>query len=235
MSEPSPLDNVGPVAHGALRHRVVHRLLSAIVAGELPAGTRLVAKQLAGRLGVSATPIREALVELEQIGMVQLLHNRGAVVRPFGRTELCEAFHVRRILECEATRCACGRIEPAHLANLKDEAQRLLQRTPADAEQWVGHAVDHDHRFHGLIVEHCGNRRLSDELRRCRPLFQTLFEAVGRRMPAQRKMMAGHLPVSDALLAGDASDAAEAMAQHINSVCRCLEETLFDRQPPPAP
>jgi DNA-binding GntR family transcriptional regulator len=59
------IDKIEPLANVALRHRVVQRLLAAIVAGKLSAGTRLVAKRLAERLGVSATPIREALVELE--------------------------------------------------------------------------------------------------------------------------------------------------------------------------
>jgi hypothetical protein len=61
------IDKIEPLANVALRHRVVQRLLAALVAGKLPAGTHLVAKRLAERLGVSATPIREALVELEQM------------------------------------------------------------------------------------------------------------------------------------------------------------------------
>jgi DNA-binding GntR family transcriptional regulator len=67
------IDKIEPLANVALRHRVVQRLLAALVAGKLSAGTRLVAKRLAERLGVSATPIREALVELEQMDHDALL------------------------------------------------------------------------------------------------------------------------------------------------------------------
>ncbi|MGD0897431.1 MAG: GntR family transcriptional regulator [Thermoguttaceae bacterium] len=232
MSESSPLERIGPLPRGALRHGVVHRLLAAIVSGELAAGTRLAAKRLAERLGVSATPIREALVELEQMGIVQILHNRGAVVRPLGRTEVHDIYHLRRILECEAVRCSCGRLALTALARLKDELEGLLQQPTDDVERWLRNLIDHDQRLHGLILDHCGNGRLRDEIRRQQSLFQALTEALGDRISIHREMVAGHKPIIEALLASDASEAAEAMAMHVNSVCGCVEETLFNHEPP---
>ena len=111
MERSDATEQARPLSRGALRHDVVKHLLMAIFQGEMPAGTRLVAKRLAESLGISATPIREALVELAAMGVVQLSHNRGAQVNPFGRQQLHDYFHVRRILEMEAARSACGRID----------------------------------------------------------------------------------------------------------------------------
>ena len=54
-------------------------------------------------MGISATPIREALVELESIGVVQFVHNRGTIVKPFGPQQLREIYHLRRVLEANET------------------------------------------------------------------------------------------------------------------------------------
>src|SRR5207253_11519126 len=73
--------------------------------------TTLFRSVLAARFGVSHTPIREALIELAGIGVVSLLPNRGAVVRPITARDVREVCQVRRALECLAVRQACGRID----------------------------------------------------------------------------------------------------------------------------
>jgi DNA-binding GntR family transcriptional regulator len=226
------IDKIEPLANVALRHRVVQRLLAAIVAGKLSAGTHLVAKRLAERLGVSATPIREGLVELEQMGVVEILHNRGAVAKPFSHKELREIFHLRRILEREATLCAAGRIDASHLPSLRREAETLLQQTPGALDEWLQISIAHNRRLHGLMTDHCDNGRLGDEIHRYASLSEALTEALGDRIAVHREMLAGHVDIIDALQAGDASAAAAAMAQHIDDVGRCMEQTLFHHQPP---
>jgi len=64
-------------------------------------------------------------VELEAVGLIELCHNRGAVVKPFGPEQLRDFFHVRRILETEAARSACGRIQADSLAGLRREMEGL--------------------------------------------------------------------------------------------------------------
>ena len=114
----------------AIRHDVVHRLLVEIFSGRLVAGTKLVTQTLSKRLGISATPIREALVDLEAIGMINISHNRGAVVAPFGPSQVREIYQVRRVLESEATRCACGNLDRPALESLRDEIRELADRSP---------------------------------------------------------------------------------------------------------
>jgi DNA-binding transcriptional regulator YhcF (GntR family) len=98
------------VPRGNLRGQATARLVTGIFSARLRSGQRLVVQQLAKTFEVSPTPVREALVELASLGLVDLLPNRGAIVRPFGPAEVKEISQIRRLLETEATRSACGRI-----------------------------------------------------------------------------------------------------------------------------
>lgn len=227
MTELDPLDQIDPLSRGALRHEVVRRLMLAIFLGELPAGTRLVARRLANRFGVSATPIREALVELEQIGVVQLLHNRGAHVRPFGKEQLREIFHVRQVLESEAAQCACGRIEHVELQKMKEALRRLLA-APADEDgAWFQQVAVSDRQFHEMIALNCGNARLRDEIRRYSDLAETFRAIVGNNRPTLQEVVENHFSVFDSLLARRADEAATAMRRYLETVGRFVEAAMF--------
>jgi DNA-binding GntR family transcriptional regulator len=84
----------------------------------------LVVQQVAKTYDLSPTPVREALVELASLGLVNLLHNHGAIVRPFGPREVREISQLRRVLETEAARCACACSPSAKLSAL--DAERLV-------------------------------------------------------------------------------------------------------------
>src|SRR5436190_20216938 len=104
--------------HGQRRRTIVQSLLTDVFQGRLTAGKHLVTRELADRFGVSHTPIREALIELAGVGIIDLLPNRGAAVRRVTKQDVREICQVRRALECEAVRSACGRIERAELESL---------------------------------------------------------------------------------------------------------------------
>jgi len=224
MSTVHALDQIDSLPRGALRHDVVKRLLGAIFQGELPVGTRLVVQKLAHRFDVSSTPVREALLELEVVGLIQFVHNRGAVVKAFGREQLREIFHLRRILEAEAACCACGRLGRAPLERLND---RMLQLKHGDGEDWSERAMATDRRLHELIAAACGNVRLADEISRYDTLVQTVREIVGNRRNVLELALDDHLAIIDALLIGHAEAAARAMARHINRTARAVEAIMF--------
>src|SRR5271170_5673258 len=94
--------------HGLRRQAIVESLLADVFHGRLQAGQHLVTQELADRFGVSHTPIREALITLAGIGVIDLPPNRGALVRRVSPREVREVYQVRSILECAATRSACG-------------------------------------------------------------------------------------------------------------------------------
>ena len=97
------------IDHGQRRQMVTARLLADIFQGQLCAGQHLVIQELARRYEVSSTPIREALVALDGVGLIDFAPNRGAVVRRVTTQDVREVCQVRKALECEATRSACGR------------------------------------------------------------------------------------------------------------------------------
>jgi len=215
---------LNPTTVRGLRHQVVEQILRAIIGGQMPEGQRLVVQRLAAQLNVSATPAREALLELANIGMADLLPNRGAVVRRFGPVELREMFHLRRILEVEATRCACGRIDRAELATLREEIQSLEEQ---HGDDWSQREMDSDRQLHKLIAKQCGNARLTQEIQRYGTLMQAIRDVVGDRRQAQERAIAEHLVVVNALLDEDSDRAAQGMTQHIENTAEVVTATLF--------
>ena len=91
-----------PISKSNLRQQVTAWLMTAIFQGRYRSGQRLIVQQIANACHASPTPIREALVELASLGLVELVPNRGAVVQPFGPREIVEISEVRRLLEVEA-------------------------------------------------------------------------------------------------------------------------------------
>ncbi len=168
-------------------------------------------------------------MEIANLGLVELLPNRGAIVRPFGPREVREISQVRRLLESEAARCASGRIPPAELSSLAQELNRL-ESLPKD-EIWDRDARAADNRLHGLIAESCGSSRLAAEIDRYLVLFRSLRDLCHLRDAWTNYSRANDVPQHQAIVAplleSDADGAAGAMARHIDSATLTLEEVIF--------
>jgi DNA-binding GntR family transcriptional regulator len=223
--------------HGSRRQRVVRGILAALFAGEFRPGQRMRVEHLAEQFEVSATPVREALVELAGIGVLDLHPNRGAVLRAFGPQQLLELVQVRRILECEAARCACGRIAPIELRVLERELLELIG-APRDAE-WSDRTRQLDSQLHEMIAQHCGSERLAHEINRYAVLHRALRDARHERRTAranysQMDENAEHLAIVRALIAEDAHGAGAAMATHIDQSAVVLRQDLFGPDSPQA-
>jgi DNA-binding GntR family transcriptional regulator len=220
--------------HGLRRQTIVQSVLLDVFQGRLRAGQHLVTQELADRFGVSHTPIREALVALAGIGIVDLLPNRGAVVRPVTARDVWEICQVRRALECEATRRACGRIDLAELHSLRDELQRLQSCEAPSTAGFIEQARVLDSRLHDLIATSCGNAFLAKELGRLKILFRAFRDVSWARHEARndcRRLAeeAGeHLAIVEGLLARDPRAAARAMARHIQSGVKYWSRAMPD-------
>jgi DNA-binding GntR family transcriptional regulator len=211
---------------GLRRQAIVQSLLADVVHGRLRAGAHLVTQELASRFGVSHTPIREALISLAGVGVIDLLPNRGAVVRRISQKEVREVCQVRRALECEAARSACGRIDLAELHTLAEELRRLRAvQSPANG-RFIEEARDVDNRLHDLIAESCGNSLLAKEIGRLKTLFRVFRDLAWEHEEACNDFhrlaeeAREHLAIVEALLAGDRKAAVHAMARHIGSGIR---------------
>jgi DNA-binding GntR family transcriptional regulator len=164
-------------------------------------------------------------LELEAIGVVQFAHNRGAVVKPFGSAQLREIYQLRRILEVEATRCACGRIDTVALEQLQGELVAL--RGQRRGKQWLEREMDTDRQLHGMIAAACGSLRLAEELRRYDTLVQSLRDVVRDNCDARQEALDEHVGIVEALLAADAETAASRMSQHVDRAARSIISVMF--------
>src|SRR5439155_6727838 len=195
-----------------LRGQLVGRVLTSIFSGEMKGGDRLIEEELAAKLGVSRTPIREALGELAAIGVIRLKPNHGAAVRPFGPAQLIEIYHVRRILEVEATRLAQKNIDPQALQDIRAQTMALAEKKTHD-EEWSEQALALDERFHELISRSSGSERLAQEIGRYRNLVFAVGDAVGNRLHAHEHNQQEHIAIIDHLLEYRPDDAAAAMGR----------------------
>lgn len=136
-----------------------------ILSGEIPAGARLGEAELAGRLAVSRTPIREALSRLASEGLVDLQPNRGARVATWGQQELREIFELRLQLEPFAVRQAVPRISAEDIAELDDLATQMRRAGRPGRAQDLFALVDLNRRFHGRFIELADNEAVAAALR----------------------------------------------------------------------
>jgi len=201
----------------------VESLLREIVNGQVRSGEHLVTQALARRFGVSHTPVREALVMLAGMGLVDVAPNRGAIVRRMTAREVREICQVRRALECEAIRLACGRIDVAQLEELRAELRTMTSVEPSDQHGIITEARSIDSRLHDLIAGRSGNAFLVHELGRLKILFRAFRDAAWdhsesrndyHRLGAEAHE---HLAIIEALLRGDKQGAVRDMAGHIAS------------------
>lgn len=216
-------DRIGPLRcdRGQRRRAIVESLLTEVFQGGLRAGQHLVTQELAERFGVSHTPIREALIALEGIGIVDVLPNRGAVIRRVGLEEVKEVCQVRRVLECEATRGACGWIAPADLRALAADLKGLMAKATVPSPGFFEEARAVDSRLHDLIAASCRNAFLANELGRLKVLFRAFRDVTYAR--DETRFHSGrfaaeageHLAIIEALLAEDRKAAVRAMSRHI--------------------
>jgi DNA-binding GntR family transcriptional regulator len=230
---PAPRDPEALRCHrGHRRQTIVESLLADVFQGRLRAGEHLVTQELAERFGVSHTPIREALITLAGIGIIDLAPNRGALVRRVTPHEVREVCQVRRVLECEATRTACGRIDLAELHALAVDLKKLKAHKGREAAQFIAEARAVDSRLHDLIADSCGNAFLRKELTRLKTLFRAFRDVAWERDEARndshRLAEEGreHLAIVEALLSGDSKAAVRAMAHHIRSGARYWSRAL---------
>ncbi len=211
--------------HGLRRQALVTSLLADVFQGQLKAGEHLVTQELADRFGVSHTPIREALIMLAGMGIIDFVPNRGAIVRRVSVHEVREVCQVRRVLECEATRLACGRIDLPQLHALAAELRRM-KVSRGRSRRFIEQARAVDSRLHDLIADSCGNAFLAKEISRLKILFRAFRDVAWERDEARNdyhrltEEAEEHLAIVEALIARQAREARRAMARHIHSAIK---------------
>lgn len=186
-----------------------------ILSGAIPAGTRLGEAELAGRLSVSRTPIREALSRLASEGLVDLQPNRGARVATWSQAELREIFELRLQLEPFAVRQAVPRIGAADLDRLDKLADQLRRHGRPGKHQDLSALVGLNRSFHGLFIERAENPPLGAALRAVTHAALVNQNYHDYAPDALARSLAHHVEMVAAVRAGDAEWAEAIMRAHL--------------------
>jgi DNA-binding GntR family transcriptional regulator len=198
-----------------LRNRVEKAIAAAIVSGEMPPGRVYSAPALAARFAVSATPVREAMLNLEKRGFVEILRNKGFRVTEVSERDLQEIAEVRLMLEPPAMRRLAGRFRDEHMPELRDLAERIVATA---REGDLGSYLEADTAFHLRLLTLLGNRRLKQIVADLRSRTR-LIGLVGLIDTDELKQSADeHHVILDLLGAGDGEQAESVTARHIGHV-----------------
>ena len=195
-----------------LREVVFNTLRNAIVHGEFEPGERLMEVTLAKRLGVSRTPVREAMRMLELEGLVVMIPRRGAEVARITAKDLSDALEIRMALEDLAAGLACKRIDDAGKDRLRETCAQFRE---AIQSKKIPDIVDADVAFHNAIMDSTNNRRLismSQSLRE--QVYRYRVEYV-KDFSYHDKLVSEHDALMAAILDGDVERAKEVTRKHI--------------------
>lgn len=203
----------GPLSKSSLAELAYEKILEAIIGGKLSAGTELAEVALADQLAISRTPVHEALRRLARDGLVEQAPNRKARVAGFNPDDIRDLYDLRTCLEASAAERAAIHITTDRLKSLRREADALGRER--ESPRWTSLAIDFDGRFHDAIAEASGNRRLRDEVRRCRLLVRGFCRITGTPENLWEAYQE-HLRILEALEARDASRTRKAMERHIS-------------------
>ncbi|KPI14691.1 transcriptional regulator, GntR family with FCD sensor domain containing protein [Actinobacteria bacterium OK074] len=197
------------------RERVADALRAALIAGELRPGEVHSAPALATRFGVSATPVREAMLDLVKEGLVDTVPNKGFRVTAVSEAQLDEYTHIRALIEIPTTVQLAATADPVALEALRPDAEAIV--TSAAAGDLIAY-VEADLRFHLGLLALAGNAHLVDvvrDLRRRSRLYGLTALAEQGRLQASAEE---HVELLDALLARDGAAVREVMTRHLGHV-----------------
>jgi DNA-binding GntR family transcriptional regulator len=195
-----------------LKEAVHQRLKESIIRGEIAAGTKLAETQLAQKLGVSRTPLREAINRLEQDGFVEIIPRRGAYVKKQSLREILENLELREVLEGLAVRLAARHATPEMIRKMRACFRGFSER---NVERSISSYAHQNIRFHNLIIQASQNRKLI-------ALIRNLFDQMDMVrlhtivLPGRaRKSLSEHSAILQLIEKGSAQTAEKELRAHI--------------------
>ncbi len=209
-----------------LRDVVFNALRRAILRGELKPGERLMEIQLANKLGVSRTPIREAIRKLELEGLVLMVPRKGAEVAEITEKNLRDVLEVRCALEELAVQLACDRIDPERMQQLLDAAAHFRDILGTADITELGEA---DEAFHDVIFQATDNRRLIQLLNNLREQMYRYRIEYLKKKECYPQLLEEHAAIIQAIREHDKAKATEITVQHINNQVDTVVDTLRHR------
>lgn len=212
MSIGFPVGQIDQLERSDLWQQARRVIRSSIITGVLKPGQIHTAGSIAQQLGVSVTPVREALQDLAREGMVDIIRSRGFRVPPVTEQDLDEIFELRMMLEVQSIEKLATQFPSEKLKHFRQLTGQIM--VFAEASDLTGF-LDFDHRFHLGLLRQLGNRRLVEIVGRLRdqarlPGLPELAQT-GQLMASA----AEHEQILHALQQGDASQARSSMIRHL--------------------
>ena len=210
-----------------LRDVVFNTLRDAILKGELEPGERLMEIQLAERLGVSRTPIREAIRKLELEGLVLMIPRKGAEVAKISEKSLRDVLEVRRSLEELAAELACQRMDAEALKDLEDAQKAFIQAVESGETMTMAEADEH---FHDVIYMGTGNTRLVQILNNLREqMYRYRLEYI-KDAEKRQILLVEHESILRAIRSRHVAEAKEAVRAHIDNQEITVSKNIKERE-----
>lgn len=199
----------------SVRGQVAHALRAALVAGQMRPGAIYSAPALAAQFGVSATPVREAMLDLVKEGLVETVRNKGFRVTELSDEELDNITEIRRLVEVPTTVRVVGIATDEDLARLRPMAERIVG---AAREKDLIAYIEHDRRFHLDLLALAGNANLvslvGDLRARSRLFGLSRLAETGELVASALE----HITILDLVAAGDREGLEHLMRTHISHV-----------------
>lgn len=206
---PIKLDNYKP-----LRELVFETMREAIINGQLRPGERMMEIQLAEEMGVSRTPVREAIRKLELEGLVVMIPRKGAYVAGLSLKDIADVFEIRRALEGLAAELAADRITDQELENL----ERYLVKISEEIECGdLNKVVEIDTDFHTLLYQASRNSKLTQIINNLREQIQR-FRTTSLSLPGRMRVaLDEHRKIVEAISSRDGELARKIAQEHIEN------------------
>ncbi len=203
-----------------LRESVYQQLRDWIVQGKLEPGEQLRDQELAERLGISRTPVREALRRLEDEGLVETAKNRWTRVRPVDLKEAEQIYPIRAVLDGLALRLAFPLLDKASLSTMR-KANGWLRAALKNADNPA--AVEADSAFHDEYVRHCGNPELIEIIRGLRVKHYRLELTYFGSPTLGLVSVQEHAGILEAIVASDVEAAQQRLYRHFHNALARLK------------
>ena len=207
--------------HSSLSAKVFHSIREDILNGKYQANEELKEKNIGEELGVSRTPVREALRQLELEGLVHIIPNKGAFVENVTLKDIKDIYEIRTLLEGLCARWAAENITKEQLEELEETV--FLSDFHYSKENWDQILVL-DNRFHEIVYEACGSKELTRVLRDYHHYLQRIRRITLEQKERARASTDEHRSIAEALKARDAATAEECAKLHIKNTISNMDK-----------
>ena len=198
-----------------LNEKVYYYLLNKIISNELKPGERILYDQLTKEVGVSKTPLRDAINRLQQDGLVEIRSRSGTYVNVPDEKYIADIYEVRKALECQAIKLSIERLPPTTINSLLkkvNEADEPMENGEMQA------FFDIDQLLHQTIIENSNNHKLIEFMKSLEILIKWIGVILVKDITGPRTANEHHKKILSAMLQGDVFQAQAAMEEHIDFV-----------------